>query len=119
MSKLAMDQKWDRMRAQAEDEGALEILAYMNGIEAKLKRDVAAQQARFDSYMPKRPADEPHDKGCQVTRMGPQHCCTCESNMTRRRQQVINAARANDRDFRETLGGMESHAFDLAVKNKW
>lgn len=116
---LKMDQLWERMRERATEEGALEILAYMDSVEIKLKNDVAAQQARFDSYMPKRPADEPHEAKCQVVRMGPQHCCTCESNMTRRREQVVNAARANDRDFRDTLGGMESHAFDLAVKNKW
>jgi len=116
---LKMEQLWDKMREKAEAEGALEILAY-NGVEAKLKNDVAAQQARFDSYLPARPADYQHKDRCQITRFkDARMACTCKSNMDRRRQQVVNAARAGDTDFRDTLGGMESHAFDLAVKNKW
>ncbi len=70
----------------------------------------------FDKYLPKRSVNEPHDKKCQKTRMGPQHCCTCESNMTRRRIQVENAARMNDTGFLKTLGCMEQYAWHEARK---
>jgi hypothetical protein len=113
---LKTDQLWDKMRAQAEAEGASEILSYMQNVELKLKSDIAVQQARFDSYLPKRPADEPHDAKCQITRWGANQCCTCESNIIRRREQVKNAAEAGDYDFRDTLGSMESHMFDVLVK---
>jgi hypothetical protein len=110
---LSLDQKWDRLRASAEASGDTHVLSYMDSVEQILKAEIASQQARFASYLPARPANEPHEARCQVTRYGPQHCCTCESNMTRRRQQVANAAKAGDLDFRATLGGMESHAFDM------
>lgn len=82
----------------------------------QLKEDIAAQEARFNSYTPDRPVHEPHDAQCQIVRFGPKDACTCRSNMTRRRQQVINAGKAKDRAFRETLGSMESMIFDNAEK---
>jgi hypothetical protein len=110
---LSKNQLWDRLRASAEASNNTAVLSYMNSVEVILAAEIEAQQARFASYLPMRPADEPHDARCQVTREGPQYCCTCQSNMTRRRQQVANAAKAGDMDFRATLGGMESHAFDM------
>lgn len=80
--------------------------------EERLRR--AAQAVRFASYEVPRPADEPHDARCQVARCGPRHACTCASNSTRRRLMIENAARADDLDFRDTLGSMEQHQFDAA-----
>ncbi len=116
MALLKTDQRWERLRELAEKEGAHDVVALMERAERELDSDVAAQQARFDSYLPARSPDEPHDEHCQITRLGPKHCCTCESNKTRRRQQIANAADAEDYDFRASLGSFESYAFDTLVK---
>lgn len=69
---------------------------------------------RFKTYAVPRPADEPHDRGCQVTRLGANHCCTCKSNFDRRQQEVKNAGAAGDMEYRATLGSMAARNFDIA-----
>lgn len=97
---------------------AVEFFYELTKARLGLQADLRAQQRRFDRYLPERPADEPHDAGCQITRLGGIHSCTCASNMVRRRQQVQNAAEANDQAFRETIGSMEQYAFDQHRKGK-
>lgn len=106
-----------RLRAAASPD----MRRLMAKVATQLNADMRSQEARFESYRPQRPADEPHDKGCQITRWGDGlgHSCTCESNTTRRRQQIINAGKAKDYAFRETLGSMERHTFDGAAKGEY
>lgn len=111
------DEQWARLKARADPFG--ELVQIIGQIEAELAYDLATQKLRFDSYEPPRPAGEAHDARCQITRFGAGHACTCDSNRTRRRQQVINAGRANDLAFRETLGSMEASTFDGAARGEY
>ena len=122
-----MDQAWERLREASTQQSnhlvksiakeGRDILRSMERIERQLQADIGAQQARFDSYLPVRSPDESHDAKCQKNTMGEHACYTCESNRTRHQQQIINAARARDYDYRDTLGGMEQHSFNMHVTN--
>lgn len=88
--------------------------AELDRVDHLLEEDLKAQQARFDAYEP--PHSGVHDAQCQKVRYDEKHCCTCKENSDRRQAQVKAAALAGDMAFRDTLGGYESHRFDLIRK---
>ena len=116
---VKIEDRWDRLveAARLHAEGDV-LLDMIETVDTRVRLDISEQEARFAAYLPARPADEPHDAQCQVTRWGGEDPCTCKSNAMRRRQQVRNAARARDMAFRETLGSMEQRAFDDGVRSK-
>ena len=71
------------------------------------------EQTHFNLYLEKKPADEPHDEGCQKTRYGDQPgiACTCEINDVRHRQAIERAAIANDQIVLASLGSIGQSMF--------
>lgn len=74
-------------------------------INNKIKNIENRQLARYESP---RPEDEPHDTQCQRTRYGENHCCTCESNRTRRKAALKASAVADNRIVYNSLSSHES-----------
>jgi hypothetical protein len=105
---MAMDTE---QRTKIEEIRALE--AQRRQIDERIS---AVQNDSFAKYTVERPADEPHDKGCQVTRYGDGYCCTCESNGARRRQSIQAAGRAGDYVVLDSLGSMEQYTWHEARK---
>jgi hypothetical protein len=74
-------------------------------------RDIAViREERWALYLKPKPADEPHEVGCQkhASRYGdlPGAACTCESNRTRRRKAIFEAGMAGDLVIFDSLGSM-------------
>ena len=108
------ERRWELLTHYAKQTNNQDLLKVMERIARDVLTEEQQRQDRFESYRPKRSADEPHDAGCQITRYGEGHACTCKSNMTRRAQQVENAGKHGDMEFRNTLGSIEAHNFDKA-----
>lgn len=93
-----------------------EIRALENKRHSIGQRIAVIQNDAFAKYRVERSADEPHDLGCQVTRHGEKRCCTCKSNMHRRRLSIEAAGRAGDYVVLNMLGSTEQYTWHEARK---